>query len=304
MASTPPIAGTPWAADRPYTLQEAMAYCRKLATSHYENFLVTSLFTPKQLRPHFHSVYAFCRIADDLADETGDPDRSLSLLDWWEDQLRRAYEGRPEHPAMVALDATNNAFGIPISPYLDLLHAFRQDQVTTRYATYHDLLDYCAHSANPVGRLTLHLFSHTDSHRRALSDAICTGLQLANFWQDLARDAAIGRVYLPENDMAEYGVRREDLLAGRHTPELEALLTLQCSRAAELFDHGSALVDSLNGKARLCVAMFVAGGREILQMIADQRYDVLTRRPAIPRTRQLRLLASTWLRSLAGRPST
>ncbi|MGE3820158.1 MAG: squalene/phytoene synthase family protein, partial [Isosphaeraceae bacterium] len=185
--------------DAPFSgsVEEARAYCARLAASHYENFHVVTWLTPRSLRPAFASLYAFCRWSDDLGDEVGDPSRSRELLAWWRDELRGLYHGRTRHPVMTALAPTVAEFDIPIDPFLDLISAFEQDQVVTDYATYEQLLDYCARSADPVGRLVLRLARAHTPENVALSDQTCTGLQLANFWQDVARDRAIGRVYLP-----------------------------------------------------------------------------------------------------------
>src|SRR5262249_40937680 len=158
-------------------------YCSCLARNHYENFTVASLLIPRRLRPHFHAVYAYCRWADDLADEAGGGAEALNLLAWWRDELQRCYSGAPHHPLMVALRETIGCFRIPPKPFLDLLVAFEQDQQVKRYATYEQLLGYCKYSANPVGHLVLYLCESFDSERAALADHVCTGLQLANFWQ-------------------------------------------------------------------------------------------------------------------------
>jgi squalene synthase HpnC len=272
------------------SLPEAYAYCRRLARSHYENFLVGTVFIPRHLRQHFYAIYAYCRIADDLADESPTPERALQLLDWWEGELKRACEGRPKHPVFVALAETMATFGIPSTPFTDLLVAFRQDQTVRRYDTYAQLLDYCRYSANPVGRLVLHLFGFTDDHRRTLSDATCTALQLANFWQDVARDCERGRIYLPREDMKRFGVLEDQIQRREFTPEFGRLLEFECSRARELFEYGSALADVVPRRLRLDVEMFTQGGLEVLRRIEKQGYDVLSRRPAIPKSRQAAIL--------------
>src|SRR4051794_22415222 len=182
----------------PLSLSQARAYCARLTHGHYENFSVVSWLLPRRLHRPFHSVYAYCRWADDLADETGGGPRALELLRWWKRQLLRCYEGEATHPVFIALLPTIRAFRIPPRPFLDLLFAFEQDQLVKRYPSYEQLLDYCRCSANPVGRLVLYLCGLFTPERAELSDRVCTGLQLANFWQDVARDWDIGRVYLPE----------------------------------------------------------------------------------------------------------
>src|SRR3954463_15396205 len=170
------------------SLAEAQSYCERLARSHYENFSVASWFLPKRLRQHFFNVYAYCRISDDLGDETGNTQASLLLLDEWETELNACYEGAPRHPVFVALAGTVREFDIPKQTFADLLAAFRQDQRVTRYETFADLLSYCRNSANPVGHLVLYLCGYRDSERQQLSDFTCTALQLANFWQDVSVD--------------------------------------------------------------------------------------------------------------------
>jgi len=281
-----------------YSLREAERYCRKIATSHYENFLVASILLPRRLHQHFYNIYAYCRIADDLADETGSPERAMQLLDWWEDQLVACYHGDATHPVFVALRRTNDAFCIPMEPYQDLLRAFRRDQVQRRYATYDELLGYCRYSANPVGRLVLHLFGFSDEHRRCLSDATCTALQLTNFWQDVVRDYENGRIYLPECDMRQFGVTEETIRTRTFTPQFGALLRFECQRTEELFAYGAALTSVVPRRLAVDVEMFTRGGREVLRRIAAQGYDVLSRRPTVPRRRQLSLLLGAAARVL------
>jgi squalene synthase HpnC len=290
---------TPYAVIETMSAAESRAYCRKLARAHYENFLVSTVLVPRDLRPHFHSIYAYCRVADDLADEAVTPERALQLLDWWERELDRCCAGAPRHPVFVALAETMAAFGIPREPFDDLLGAFRQDQSVRRYATYGDLLAYCARSANPVGRLVLHLFGFTDEHRRGLSDATCTGLQLANFWQDVVTDFARGRVYLPAEDMDRFGVTLDQIADRRCTPAFADLMRFQCSRTRELFEYGSALAAVVPRRLRLDVEMFTAGGVEVLRRIERQGFDVLKRRPTIPRSRQATMLVGRVVRSFS-----
>jgi squalene synthase HpnC len=292
---------SPYRVDRAYTLEEGRAYCARLAKSHYENFLVASLFVPKALQQHFYNVYAYCRISDDLGDESGGPEKALPLLDWWERELDACYAGEPQHPVFVALAETNAQFGIPRQPYADLLRAFRQDQTTTRYATYEDLLGYCRYSANPVGRLVLYLCGYSDPERQGHSDATCTALQLANFWQDVVRDYAIGRIYLPLEDMARYHVPEEDIAASRFTPAFAQLLRFECERAKALFQDGMKLLPLVHRRLRLDIEMFSRGGLEILRRIEAQGYDVLSRRPEIPKRRQLTILAGRLIAGLLSR---
>lgn len=272
------------------TLEEARRYCARLATSHYENFLVTTLFCPVPLRPHFYSVYAFCRISDDLGDEIGDTQKSLILLNWWEDELMAMYAGSPRHPVFVALAETVRQFDIPKEPFCNLLAAFRQDQTTLRYPTYNDLLSYCVNSANPVGRLVLYLFGYSDEERQALSDHTCTALQLANFWQDMIRDIPKGRIYIPIEDMDGYKVSEKQITELRFSTEFADLIRFEVDRTYPLFEAGKPLVAMVDKRARLDIEMFTMGGMEVLRRIEKQGYDVLTSRPSIPKTTQLTML--------------
>ena len=196
---------------KPFRPAQGRKYCRRLARGHYENFTVVSWLLPRRLRQHFYNVYAYCRWADDLADEPGDPQKSLALLDWWEKELRDCYAGKVRHPVFVALTETIRRFDIPIDPFVDLLVAFRQDQRIRCYDNLAQLTEYCRYSANPVGRLILYLGKCHSPERAQLSDSICTGLQLANFWQDVARDYEMGRVYLPAAEQSRFGYTPEML---------------------------------------------------------------------------------------------
>jgi squalene synthase HpnC len=276
----------------------AQAYCSRLARTHYENFTVASLLLPRRLLRHFHAVYAYCRWADDLADEVGDGARSLELLRWWRQELLRCYEGEPTHPVLVALRQTIRRFCIPPEPFLDLLTAFEQDQRVHRYDTYDDLQQYCRHSANPVGRLVLYLGDAFSNERAALSDYICTALQLANFWQDVARDLDLGRIYLPGEDMKRFGYSEEDFLARRCTPAFVELMRFQVGRARGLFDRGAPLVRQVPPELQADVELFIAGGRGILRKIEAARFDVLSRRPVLAKWEKAALLCGVLWRRL------
>ena len=269
---------------------EAHAYCRRLALSHYENFTVASTLLPRHLIRHFHNIYAYCRWADDLADETGGGERALALLRWWRAELLHCYEGAPHHPVLVALHATVRRFAIPPEPFLDLLVAFEQDQHVLRYGTFAQLLGYCRNSANPVGRLVLYLCDSFDAERAALSDHVCTALQLANFWQDVDRDFAIGRVYLPEEDRRRFGYSDDDLAARRFTPAFAALLRFEVERTHDLFQRGLPLVEQMPGILKVDIDLFVRGGLAILRKIEANGYDVWTRRPVLTKWEKASLL--------------
>jgi squalene synthase HpnC len=282
-------------ARRRWTLGEARGYCRELADRHYENFVVGSLLLPAGLRPHWMAVYAWCRWADDLADEIGDRAESERLLEWWDRELTAAYAGAARHPVAVALAATNARFQIPEQPYRDLLSAFRQDQRVARYSTAEDVLDYCRRSANPVGRIVLHLAECHNETAGPLSDAICTGLQLANFCQDLARDYRDGRIYLPEETLAACGATFEDFQSGAATAPLRAALAIEVDRAEGYFAAGESLRDHVVAWLRPEVSLIVAGGRAILEAIRACGYDVWTSRPKVSKWKQLQLLGSLLL---------
>jgi len=279
------------------TLDAARAYCRQLAESHYENFHVATWFLPKALRPHFHSIYAYCRISDDLGDEVGDRSAALALLDLWARELDACYEGRARHPVFVALAETIRARSIPKEPFADLLTAFRQDQTVTRYAAMHDVLGYCRYSANPVGRLVLYACGEESEENFKFSDATCSALQLANFWQDVRVDYAKGRVYLPQDEMRRFGVNDETIAQGVATPEFRALLRYEVDFARSLFEQGLALIGCVNRDLALDLDLFSRGGLEILRAIERRNYDVLSARPAISKRTKLALA----LRALGGK---
>ena len=269
---------------RPYSLAEGYAYCQRLATSHYENFSVVSWLLPRPLRPHMYAVYAYCRGVDHLGDEA-EGDR-LALLDGWEAELRRCYEGSPQQPAFVALQETVRRFDIPTEPFRRLIEANRADQRVSRYRTYNDLLGYCENSANPVGRLVLYIFGYRDEERQMLSDATCTALQLTNFWQDVRRDLDKGRIYIPLEDMERFGYGEADLLAGRSDGRFRDLMAFQVQRTRELFRDGLALIPKVSGRLTLDLRLFSLGGLAVLDAIEGMGYDVLQRRPTLSRARK------------------
>lgn len=282
---------------RPPSLAEAQAYCRRLAESHYENFHVASWFLPKRLQPHFHSIYAYCRISDDLGDEVGNPEQSLALLDLWGRELDACYRGETRHPVFVALAETIRACEIPQKPFADLLTAFRQDQTVTRFPAIDDLLHYSRYSANPVGHLVLYACGYRDAERFALSDETCTGLQLANFWQDVRRDYAKGRIYLPLEDMRRFGVEESVIAGGAVTPGFRELLHHEVDYTRRMLLRGMPLCGIVDRDLALDLELFSRGGLEILRAIERLRYDVLRSRPAITKSRKLGLL----LRALSGK---
>ena len=273
--------------------ETAQQYTRWLATHHYENFNVASWLLPKELHQHFYNLYAYCRWADDLGDEVPDTQRALELLDWWEHELDACYEGCPSHPVFVALRKTILAKNIPKQPFADLLKAFRQDQTVKRYPTWEAVLDYCVYSANPVGRLVLYLCGYRDEARQKLSDATCTALQLANFWQDVSRDLEKGRIYIPLDEAARHGVSEDDIVHRRFSENYVALMKALISSTRALFDEGFPLAHNVEGKLRFDLEMFSRGGMAVLNAIEAQGYDTLNHRPAISKAKQAGLLGRT-----------
>lgn len=274
------------------TADAAQRYTRRLATHHYENFLVASFLLPRRLRQHFYNVYAYCRWSDDLGDEIPERNRALALLDAWEDELGLIWQpGRtPAHPVLIALRETIRAKEIPIGPFRDLLRAFRQDQRVTRYADWPDLLDYCVYSANPVGRLVLYLCGYRDEARQRMSDRTCTALQLANFWQDVSRDLEKGRIYIPLSALAAHGLTEEDLIARRFDSRYAGLMRDLVARTRELFRQGWPLARTVDAALRVDIELFSRGGLAILDSIEVAGYNTLEGRPALTKRKQLGLL--------------
>jgi squalene synthase HpnC len=274
------------------SLAEAQAYCAGLTASHYENFSVVTWLTPRELRPAFEAVYAFCRWSDDLGDEVGDRARSRELLAWWRGELRGLFAGeRGRHPVFVALAPVVTEYAIPIGPFEALISAFEQDQEVLEYETYTQLCDYCTRSANPVGHLVLYLARSYSESNAGLSDRTCTALQLANFWQDVSRDLDIGRVYLPREDRERFGYGAADLRARRFTPAFRDLMAMEVERARGLFLEGWGLVDRLPRAIAVDVDLFTRGGLAILDRIEAQGYDVWRSRPTVGKRAKLGLLA-------------
>jgi squalene synthase HpnC len=268
---------------------------RRLARSHYENFLVASVMLPRRLRQPFYNVYAFCRAADDLADESPSAEIAIVGLDSFQNQLDATFAGKPVQPLFIALASTIRQFDLPKQPFDDLLDAFRQDQRKTRYDSIDQLLDYCRRSANPVGRLVLRLGDTCDDQSVEMSDEICTGLQLANFWQDVARDYAIGRIYLPVDEMNRFHVT-EGMLGESSTPqEMRQLLASECDRAESFFRRGLPLAKRVPRWLSHDVKLFAHGGLATLDAIRRIDFDVLRSRPTVSKWRQSALLARAML---------
>lgn len=276
--------------------ESSLSYCQWLAKSHYENFTVVSWFLPREKKQHFYNIYSYCRWSDDLADETGNPSLSMELLDWWEGELDKCYQGKPEHPVFIALQETIHAFDIPSDPFRNLLKAFRQDQFMTRYPTFHELLGYCENSANPVGHLVLYLSGYRDAQRQQLSDYTCTALQLTNFWQDIAIDLKKDRIYLPLEDLERFGYSQEDLYSHTFNEAFRELLKFEVDRTRELFDKGFPLCEKLDGSVRRDIELFTRGGLEMLNQIESVGYDIFNRRPALSKSKKIQLMLSRLLK--------
>ena len=274
---------------------EAERYTRWLATHHYENFNVVSWLLPRELHQHFYNVYAYCRWSDDLGDEVADSARALQLLDAWEDELKLIYaaDAGPSHPVLIALRETIRAKNIPITPFSDLLRAFRQDQTVKRYATWDAVYDYCVYSANPVGRLVLYLCGYSDAARQKMSDATCTALQLANFWQDVSRDLEKGRIYIPLEALAEHGLTEADIVSRKFDQRYVALMQALIARTRELFDAGRPLAKTVQPFLRTDLEMFSRGGLAILDAIESSGYNTLQSRPSVSKLTQAKLLTQT-----------
>jgi squalene synthase HpnC len=271
------------------TREAAYAYCERLASSHYENFPVASRLLPARMRPHVAAIYAFARLADDMADEGDRPAAErLADLDAWDARLSAAaagdaVPGGPHPEVFIALRATIEACRLPPSLLHDLISAFRQDVTVTRYATWDDLLDYCRRSANPVGRLVLRVAGHDRPDLDAASDAVCTALQLTNFWQDLEIDWKKGRIYLPARLREDAGACDEDLASRRMTPEWRRALRDAVARTRRLFQAGAPVADGVRGRLRWELRATWLGGTRILDKLEAADYDVFTRRPALTR---------------------
>jgi squalene synthase HpnC len=278
------------------TVFEAEEYTRKLATTHYENFHVVSFLLPKHLHQDFYNVYAWCRSADDLADEIPDTAESLRQLNSWRAQLDRMYAGEADHPVFVALKGTVEKYGIPKQPFADLIRAFIQDRNVSRYRNWDEVLDYCLYSANPVGRLVLYLCGYSDPERQSLSDATCTALQLANFWQDITVDQQKDRVYLPLDLLAKHSYTVDELFAHKFDARFRAVMREAVDRARQLFLAGLPLTRMVNRRLAVDLELFSRGGMCVLDKIERQGYDVLSRRPKISKVERAGLLIGTLAR--------
>ena len=279
------------------TLVEAQAWCRHLATTHYENFHVATWFLPKRARPHFESIYAFSRAADDLGDEVADRETATRLLGEWRTMLDECY-GNPAasmHPVFVALHQTIVETGVPKQLFADLISAFEMDQVVIMHQSLDDLIGYSKLSANPVGRLVLWVSGYHDEPRALLSDKVCTALQLANFWQDVVEDWERGRRYIPADQMARFGVTDEMIAGKTFTPEFKALMQFLVDYAGNMLREGGQIADEVDAELAVTLRLFEQGGRAALDGIIAQDYDVLKQRPSVSKVTKIKLLGSALL---------
>jgi squalene synthase HpnC len=276
-------------------ISAAYAHCERLTRSHYENFPVASFFLPRSRRPFVCAVYAFARTADDFADEGTLPSAErLARLDGWEQMLQEAYQGEARHPVFVALADTARCTGIPQELFSDLLQAFRMDVEKTRYRSFDDLLGYCRYSANPVGRIMLHIFDDASAENGELSDRICTGLQLANFWQDISVDRSRGRLYLPLDDLERFGYTEGELARGDVTGGFLRMMEHEVDRAREFLLEGSPLVRRTVRALRFELALTVRGGLAILDAVEKRHYDTLRARPVLSGMNKARILLAAY----------
>ena len=283
------------------SLAEAQAWCKALVTTHYENFHVATFFLPAVLRPHFHSIYAFCRTSDDLSDEVADTATAKRLLQEWRAMLHQCFS-RPErsrHPVFVALEPTITACHLPIQPFNDLIAAFEQDQVYTHHESITTLEHYSRYSANPVGRLVLLVSGYRSEELMQLSDEICTGLQLANFYQDVVEDRVRGRRYIPADTMQRFGVSDDQLIARRFDGNVRAMMEFLIGDARARLTRGQRITHLVSRDLASTLQLFINGGNAILDAIAAQNYDTLSGRPVVTKVAKLRLLGGTLLGKLS-----
>lgn len=271
-------------------VQESFDFCLNLAKSHYENFPVASILVPKEKRKHIAAIYAFSRIADDYADEEEFEGLRMAKLKDWENRLKKMEAGTPDHPVFVALRETSHQFQIPTSLYYDLLTAFKMDVIVSRYQTFDQLLNYCRYSANPVGRLVLHVMDYKVPKFFEYSDFICTALQLANFWQDISIDIKKNRIYLPKEDLLAFEYTEDNLLQSEFNDNFKRLIFFQIERTQDLFNKGKPLCENLSGRFGLELKLTWLGGTSILNKIRQGRGDVFSKRPQLTKLDFITLL--------------
>ena len=296
-------------ATRRFTIDEAFAYCAELTRQHYENFPVASLLLPEDKRPYLQVIYAFARIADDFADEgNAAPEKRLALLDQWDQKLQECHAAATNtadhdvsHPVFVALSEAIRRLNLTIEPFRDLIAAFKMDVTTNRYATFDDVLSYCRHSANPVGRLVLMIFGYRDERLFKLSDNICTALQLANFWQDISIDSEKNRIYIPLEDFERFGCTHDSIASEANSDRFNELLKFEIDRTRELFRKGAELPSLVDKDLRLELKLVWFGGMNILRKTERLGKHIISRRPRLnPGNKLAVLLRALLIRNLAG----
>jgi squalene synthase HpnC len=286
-------------------LAEAQAWCHQLAVSHYENFHVATFFLPREVRPHFESIYAYSRVADDLGAEVSDPAVAVRLLHSWLSMLEECYDA-PEkslHPVFVALQETIRECEVPRELFADMVHASLMDQVKTTYNHWEELLEHSHYSANPVGRLVLWVCGYKEESLALLSDKICTAVQLANFWQDAVEDAERGRRYIPAEDMIRFGVDEGQIEGRVFTPEFRGMIQSLVDRTREMLQEGSKLSSLVDKDLAVTLDLFRKSGDAILDGIASQDYDVLRGSPVVTKAKKLSLLAEAFSGKMRARLS-
>jgi squalene synthase HpnC len=289
--------------ERP-TLAEAQVWCRQLASSHAENFHIATFFLPSEVRPHFESIYAYCRVADDLGDEVADPAVATRLLNTWLSMLDECYETpeRSMHPVFVALHETIRECGVPRQLFADLVHAFLINQVKLTYNTWDELLNYSHYSANPVGRLVLWVCGYREESLALLSDKVCTALQLASRWQDVVEDAERGRRYLPAEDMLRFSIDEGQIEGRVFTPDFRAMMEGLVIRTRQMLDEGGEIVQHVDKQLAVTLNLVRNGGDAILDGITAQDFDVLRGSPAVTKLKKVSLLAGALVNKIqAGR---
>ncbi len=283
------------------TLAEAQSWCRTLAESHYENFHVATSLLPSRLRPHFHAIYAYCRVSDDLGDEVGDRATALRLLNTWGGMLDECYDTplASRHPVFVALQPTIATCDLPRRPFADLLLAFRNDQVKTRFADLAELEDYSRYSANPVGSLVLYACGYRQPELHRLANRTCTALQLANLWQDVGEDLRDrDRLYLPADRLAKHGLSEADLKTGGEDSRYRDMLRELVVETRAMLLEGAPLIDQVDRELAATLRLFTQGGLAILRAIEQIGFNTLSRRPEVSRATKLRLLLNAGLGKL------
>ncbi|MCE9623893.1 MAG: squalene synthase HpnC [Deltaproteobacteria bacterium] len=273
-----------------WNLADAFRYCERLARNHYENFPVGSVLIPKELRPYVWAIYAFARRADDIADEDFPEVERLPALRAWQGLLEKSQIAPVNHPVFLAVKETIRKFQIPVQWLIDLVTAFKWDVEVKRYPTFKDVLYYCRHSANPVGRLVLYLFGYRDERLMLYSDQICSALQLANFWQDISVDLEKNRIYLPLEDLKRFQVTEAELFAKDASPRFRDLLRFEVERTEEMFREGAPLIRAVKGRLRLELKCTVLGGMGILKKVREADFDTLSSRPTFNKTDKGKIL--------------